>query len=312
MAGLGYIVGSLLSYGFQFVHHGALEPWQILFLTVGVVNFVFGVITLLFLPEGPTSAWFLNEEEKLLVVEHIRGNHTGLENKKFKMEQIRELFFKDKHTWPILFLTGCSQISTGSLGLFSVTVLDTFGFKSKNSALLQLPIGAFVILVIAGTTQVISKTGKWTYVTLLMHVPSIVGCIILVVAPLSLKVGNLLAIYLVYSGSCVITNFYLWNTFNTAGSTKRVFRNALMLIFCNVATTVAPQTFRAHDAPDYHPPKITLLVTQCISVPLVCYVGWISKKENEKRDAAGVKELPDNFEFMDMTDMENPNFRYTW
>ncbi|OXT09833.1 hypothetical protein B9K03_12025, partial [Rothia sp. Olga] len=76
-------------------------------------------LTFFYLPDNVTNAWFLTKEEKLEVVEHIRANQTGLETKKFKKHQIKELFLKDKLTWPMLLVTACSQISTGAIGTFS-------------------------------------------------------------------------------------------------------------------------------------------------------------------------------------------------
>ena len=91
-------------------------------LVVGLVTVVFGVITLFYLPDNFTNAWFLNDGEKVEVIEHIRDNQTGIENKKIKKDHIKELFLHDKLTWPMILLTACSQISTGAIGTFPVTI----------------------------------------------------------------------------------------------------------------------------------------------------------------------------------------------
>lgn len=309
-AGTGYVVGGLISFGFQHYHSEHFTSWQIMFLVVGLVTVVFGLLTFFYLPDNVTNAWFLTQEEKLEVVGHIRANQTGLETKKFKKHQIKELFFKDKLTWPMLLLTACSQISTGAIGTFSVTITSTFGFDGYRSALLQLPIGGLVALIIIITTQMISKWGQLTLITTSMYIPAVIGAIVLITLPLSHSVGNLLGLYLIYSGSCVITNIYIWNSCNTSGHTKRIFRNAVTMVVYNISCIVAPQMFRVKDAPMYMPAKITLLVTQAVCIPLQLFVGYLCHKENTKRDKEQAGGNTEKYKFADLTDIENRSFRY--
>ncbi|QLG70574.1 hypothetical protein HG535_0A05150 [Zygotorulaspora mrakii] len=311
-AGTGYVVGGLISFGFQHYHGKSFTSWQIMFLVVGLVTVAFGILTYLYLPDNVTNAWFLNQEEKVLVVKHIRDNQTGLENKKFKKAQVKELLLHDKLTWPMLFITAASQISTGAIGTFSVTITRTFGFDSKETALLQLPIGVITAMIIIITTQMIARWGQITLVTTSMYIPAIIGSIVMLCLPLSNKIGNLLALYLIYSGSCTITNIYIWNSCNTSGYSKRIFRNAITIIAYNVAAIVAPQMFRANSAPRYVPAKIALLVTQAVCVPVQLYIGYISKKENEKRDKEQEGQSVEKYQFLDLTDIENRNFRYIY
>lgn len=311
-AGTGYIVGGLISFGFQHYHGKEFTSWQIMFLVVGLVTVFFGIITFLYLPDNVTNAWFLNQEEKVAVVKHIRDNQTGIENKKFKKQHVKELLLHDKLTWPMLAITAFSQISTGSIGTFSVTITQTFGFDSKETSLLQLPIGAITIIIIIVTTQMIARWNQITLITTSMYIPAIIGCIVMLALPLSKKVGNLLSLYLLYSGSCVITNIYIWNTCNTSGYCKRIVRNALTMIVYNIACIVAPQMFRAYSAPRYVPAKITLLVTQCVCVPLQLWVGYLSRKENMKRDKEQEGQAVEQYQFLDLTDIENRNFRYVY
>lgn len=311
-AGTGYIIGGLISFGFLHYHGKTFTSWQIMFLVVGLVTVVFGITTFIYLPDNVTNAWFLSESEKLEVIRHIKSNQTGLENKKVKKHQLKELFFHDKLTYPMLLVTACSQISTGAIGTFSTTITQTFGFDSYQTALLQLPIGAITAIIILVTTQMMSHFGHFTLVTTSMYIPAIIGCIVMIALPLSHKIGNLFALYLLYSGSCVITNIYIWNSCNTSGYSKRVFRNAITMIVYNVSCIVAPQMFREYSAPRYIPAKISLLVTQCVCVPLQLYIGYLCKKENDKRDVEQEGQDPPEYQFMDLTDIENRSFRYVY
>ncbi|EGW33990.1 allantoate permease [Spathaspora passalidarum NRRL Y-27907] len=310
MAGTATIVGGLLSFAFQHVHTETFKSWQILFLVMGLITVVFGIFTLFYLPDNVHTAWFLNEDEKLHVLEVVRQNQTGTKTSKFKKHQIVELLFKDKFTWWYMLLTICSQIVTGAIGTFSVTITLSFGFDNYESALLQLPVGALIIIIILTATQLVRHFGHITYIAVSMFIPTIIGAIVLLCNPN--RVGNLLAMYLLYSGSSVITLIYAWISANTAGTSKKFFRSAMTMIGFSVACIIGPQLFQAYSAPGYHPAKIVILVTQCACVPITLAIGWLCKKENEKRDAEPVQELPENFEFLDLTDMENKHFRYTF
>nr|QFR37055.1 MFS transporter [Cyberlindnera americana] len=308
-AGLSTIVGGLLSFAFQHVH-SSFESWQIFFLVLGIITIFFGIGMYFILPNNPTSASFLTEEEKLIVLEHIRSNQTGTENKTLKWEHIKELLFHDKHTWPLFILTIISMISTGALGTWSVTIISSFGFSSEIAALVQMPVGAFMIMFILCGTYVSSWTNQRTIVYMVMCLPSIAGYIILLKSPG--KVANLMAIYMNMGATGVIALLYSWNSANTAGHTKKLGRNAMTMIAFSVGSLIGPQLFRADEAPEYRSAKITLICTSVIQIPIAGLVGLISKWENNRKDNQDPITLPPNYEFRDMTDMENPNFRYSY
>lgn len=308
-AGISTIVGGLLSFAFQHVH-ASLESWQIFFLVLGCITVLFGGVMYIILPNNPTSASFLSEEEKLLVLEHIRANQTGTETKVFKKKQLMELLFHDKHTWPLFFLTIVSMISTGALGTWSTTIYKTFGFSNQVAALVQMPVGVAMIIAILSGTYVCSKIGKRTIIFMIMCLPGVAGYAILLANPG--KVANLIAIYMNMGATGVIALLYSWNSANTAGHTKKLARNGLTMIAFSIGSLIGPQLFRADEAPNYRSAKTTLMVMAVVQIPLAALVGYISKKENERRDSLGTVTLPPNYEFSDMTDIENLNFRYSY
>lgn len=92
-----------------------------------------------------------------------------------------------------------------------------------------------------------------------------------------------------------------------------MFRNALTLISFSVANIIGPQLFRAYSYPRYIPAKITILVTQIAAIPLTLLEGWLTRRDNIKRDKEGeLFETVENYEFLDLTDIENRKFRYLY
>lgn len=112
-----------------------------------------------------------------------------------------------------------------------------------------------------------------------------------------------------------------------SGHTKKITMNALVLMYVTSQVTVklfqvnslrafclgnilGPLTFRDQDAPQYIPAKITIFATNAIAIvlcfALLSYYMW----ENKRRDklTAGMPHM-ENVEFMDLTDLENTEFR---
>ena len=56
------------------------------------------MFVLWWLPDSPMRAKCFSEEDKHLMVERVRSNQTGLQNRRFKMEHVKEAL-SDVQTW---------------------------------------------------------------------------------------------------------------------------------------------------------------------------------------------------------------------
>lgn len=104
--GLGQIVGGIISYGFQKVHHPSYAGWRIMFIVIGIVTVIIGFITVLLLPDVPMTASFLSEAEKVAVLRHISVNQTGVKNTHWKFSHIIEILM-DPQIWLMTLITVC-------------------------------------------------------------------------------------------------------------------------------------------------------------------------------------------------------------
>ena len=86
--------------------------------------------------------------------------------------------------------------------------------------------------------------------------------------------------------------------------------NAIILMSFCVGNVIGPETFQAKDAPDYIPAKITIVAVLSTTILLTTILNVLNHWENKKRDREETVEMPRNYEFMDLTDKENRNFRY--
>jgi heme/copper-type cytochrome/quinol oxidase subunit 2 len=89
--------------------------------------------------------------------------------------------------------------------------------------------------------------------------------------------------------------------------------NAILLISFCLGNIIGPLTFRAGDAPEYTPAKITIIVTCAVAVVLVLilrtYYMWENKRRDKLAEATHVEHQV-NIEFADVTDRKNKEFRY--
>lgn len=304
MAGGATIVGALLLFGFQHIHLTSFALWQILFLFMGVLTVLFGIAVAVWLPDNVVDAKFLSHDEKLAVLAAIKANQTGTKCRQVKTDQIKELV-TDPLTWPYFFLTLVSQIVTGAIGTFSVTVTMLFGFTNYELALLQIPVGALIIIIIICLTQLVRRTGAITMVLISMIVPSVVGAIVLLCE--TTKYGHLFGLYLLYLGSSCITLIYVWISANTSGLTKKFGRLVMTMVAFLVACIIGPQLFRATSAPKYTEAKIVILVTQAASIPIALLIGWMCMRQNRRKQP-----VTGQYAFLDITDRENPEFKYSF
>jgi MFS family permease len=90
--GVGQIFGGLLSYAFQGIPQDGrfLNGWRLMFLVLGILTMIIGVITWMRLPDTPMNAKFLSTAEKVALLKHVSVNMTGVSNTKAHPREILE------------------------------------------------------------------------------------------------------------------------------------------------------------------------------------------------------------------------------
>lgn len=99
-------------------------------------------------------------------------------------------------------------------------------------------------------------------------------------------------------------------TANYAGHSKKTTMSAIILISFCLGNIIGPETFRAGDAPQYIPAKITIVAVLAAAILFTVVLDVLYMWENKKRDREGQQEMPPDYELLDLTDKENRNFRY--
>lgn len=328
--GVGFAVmtGSLISYGFQHYTGDRFNNWQIMFLCVGVVTVAAGVVVIIFLPDNPMSSR-LSHAEKVMAIERLRENNTGIENKHFKFYQFMETL-RDPQVWLLAYITTAASIPNGAVGSFQSVLIKSFHFTDKETALLQIPGGFIAVISVISGTQIAARYNRRGLMQIVWTaMGGILGGGLIAFLPSSNRAGRMVGNYFTHvtgaflplSYSFAACNFSVSNFLSllysvsqltdNQGHTKKVTMNAILLMSFCLGNILGPLTFRNEDAPEFTPAKITIVAVDSTVVVAVAVLLWYYRRENKRRDEAHVEHRPD-IEFSDLTDRENLELRYKY
>ena len=334
---IGPAVSSLASFGF--LHYANSSPnasfksWQILFLLYGLVTIAIGICVVLFLPDNPMKSR-LSDKEKIHIINRVRGNQTGIENKRLKWKQVKEVFL-DVHTWLIALIVISTNVPNGAVSSFQSIIISNFGYDDYQTLLLGIPSAAVAFVCVLGATWWAGKYNQRSVMIIALTIPTLLGGALMAWLPSDNKSGLLAGNYLtntvgvsrliahLATGASLTPShriltqmqaslplMYSWVTANYAGHSKKTTMSAIVLISFCLGNIVGPETFRAVDAPQYIPAKITIVAVLAAAILFAVVLDVLYMWENKKRDRAGHQDLPPDYELLDLTDKENRNFRY--
>ncbi|RXW18286.1 hypothetical protein EST38_g7565 [Candolleomyces aberdarensis] len=346
MAGMcGSSFLGFLAFGLLHITGTKLMPWQWMMIIMGIVTFLFGVVFFLFFPDSPTTARFLTPEERILTVQRIKVNQAGVENKRWKREQFIETL-KDTKVWVMAGFGFLSHVPV-SMTFQKQIIVSQLGFNALQTTLLSCADGVvssgfflthahkqlwLKLLQVIGISigiylSCVPAIGRG-YATILTSIPPLVGSILINILPSENKIALLFMYWLSFWVSIPYTVFLGWVTSLTAGHTKRITTNAIVLIAAYLGLAVGPLMWKKQYQPRNRIPWIIVSLCVFVSAVLLLMLRTMLALENKRRereprstkyDEVYVKrELDDGTvakqhvdkAFLDLTDIENREFRY--
>lgn len=313
--GIGQIFGGLLSFAFQNVTLASIEGWRIMFVVIGIINILAGTYVYFLLPSTPLTNNKLTPKEKYVLLVKLAENQIGIVGKKYKIDQLKELFL-DVQGWLFMLICATIAFSSNTISTFSATDIISFGFTSKEAALLNMPSGVVSIFASLMATYLIKK-GIPRYIAICgTLIPAVLGAALMSFLPKSNKGGLLVGIYLINFITCPYAIAICWAGSNVAGSTKKIGMQAIFIsIGFALGNIVGPLSYRAKDAPNYLPAKIGMLATQSASIVIALVIAGIYYLRNQRRAKEVAKEAYSNENettWADLTDFQNKSFKYSY
>ncbi|KAG7449332.1 MFS general substrate transporter [Guyanagaster necrorhizus] len=325
MNGFQQCVGGLIAYGIAQVTDAKIKNWQILFTLLGCITFVWGIFVAFWLPDSPMRAKCFSPEDRILIAERVRKNDTGLQNKEFKKHQAIEGLL-DPTVWAITLISFTNGLPPGGIGSFSSIILTAFGFTVLQTYLLAIAQGVIIMAFLFSAAYLSKRYNQKLLLAFLYTLPNIAGTIVFICVETSAKtkVGLLIAFYCTQGfGAVAVLNLAVMSG-NVAGRTKQVIASTLVFIAWAVGNSIGPQVFRSNDSPRYEKAWIAHMVMYGLQIAAIFFLRVRLMRLNVlKRRAQSLKESQVSGEdsdehlahlhaFDDLTDQENPDFRYVY
>ncbi|KAH9049317.1 MFS general substrate transporter [Lactarius hengduanensis] len=286
MNGTAQIISGFISFGSLHIHTGGFEPWQWNTYTHH------GGSLLLPVPDSPTSAWFLTDDERAKAVQRIQENQTGVENKHFKMEAVMIEALTDKKTWLFALFAALDNIPN-SLTNQRQIIVSSFGFTPLQTTLLGCVDGVVEIVTIYTGVTIASRIhNSRAWVAIAYFVPNLLGVFLVNFLPWHDKVGLLFSMWCIGTTGFVLA--LAWVSQTTAGHTKKVTTNAVMLSAYCVGNAAGPFMWQAKYKPRNHVPWIIIGICYVTCMLLLFAIRVLLSGENKRRDAEPLDDAYDN------------------
>ncbi|KAI8096837.1 major facilitator superfamily domain-containing protein [Halteromyces radiatus] len=297
---VGSAIGVAITYTLDHVH--GWRAWRWGYLIFGVITIFLGIVTFFLLIDKPTSKLLrLTEAEKKIVEERGKDNMV-VKTKLIKRYQIWEAL-KEPRLWCLCFGMLLLNLQNGGLISYSALLVQSLGFTSQESVILQIPSGiasaTYVLISIIGAR----KSTQTIFTAMTLICVSLIGLITLVA---SNNVGGRLAGYYLSwaqaAGQALIITI-IGN--NVSGYTKKVTYNGTLTVFFTLGNFIGPLMMVP---PTYLGGLLGYLASNIVTILLLGYVRWDMAIINKRRSQNGTSEKTDPA--LDLTDKEDVNYVY--
>jgi MFS family permease len=187
--GIATMFGGLIGYAVGHITTG-LPKWMYVFIIFGSISIAWGVVSLLILPDLPSTAKFLTEPERVIAVNRVAANRQGVKNQTFKWYQVRQAC-ADPKTWILFVMAVGAQVPNSALTSFTSIIVGTFGFDTLGTQYMQIPGGAVQFLTLLAGGFICTKWPNSRCFTMIFaNLVCILGAGLLVGLPSTNKVSN--------------------------------------------------------------------------------------------------------------------------
>lgn len=311
---MGNMLGAFLAWGLA-KHDRAGEfsiaGWKVLFICLGGLTVVLGIVLLVFLPDSPRTARFLSEPDRALAVERIKGNQTGIGNKTHKWPQVKEALL-DPLTWLYCLYSVALSIFNGGVTSFFSIIIASLGYGPLDSLLYGAPGGAVLLVSVITLMHLGDRLRKRLLCGILSlcissSASSSSGCS----RPRSRSAASSATTCRWSRPSASSSSSPSSaptcpavprrrpsrpsSSSSTPSATSSVrlpipfpllFLRAVQLTPRHLFPPAGPQTFRAQDAPRYGPALATFAAVIGFGMADLALIWWLNARENRRRDEA--------------------------
>ncbi|KAJ6000335.1 hypothetical protein N7481_000744 [Penicillium waksmanii] len=318
--GLASIPAGVLFWAIAHIDVDNMFPYQWMFIIFGALTVLIGSGLWWLLPDSPIKCTWLSERERVIAVQRLKDNRTGVKNSEHKKDQVIEAL-TDYRVWMLLLAVFCHNMTNSLQTNFTGIIIKGFGYTTYQAVLLQIPVGAVmaVSIIIVGFF-LSSKYGQGKLILTMAscYIPGIIACGMLYGVPVNSSTlgAHLAAIYLIPMVAAVGGLMYTVLASNIAGYTKKTVTGTLFFSAYCVANIISPQTFLSSEAPKYTTGVFVTLAAFIVNIILFSILYIVYTRDNAARvrenEAAGHMDDASDLAnaFSDLTDRQNRMLLY--
>lgn len=282
--------GGLLAYGIGFMEGiCGLRGWRWIMIIEGIPTVLIGIATWFFLADSPDTAYYLNDDDRALVV-RLRSRETGqtASAQNFHWADVKE----GALDWRIYaFCIAQFGVDTMLYGYstFLPTIIKGMGsWSTAEVQALTIPCYALGALAYLAVAWISDRTQQRALYSCIFAAISVVGYGILI-SDTSSGVHYFGAL-LIALGLYVAVGLPLaWLPTNLPRYGKRTFATGLQLTFGNVSGVMSPFLYKTNEAPRY-------VRGNAVTLSLVGFAGaiyalmWFYYRQKNSRRAQGLED----------------------
>lgn len=266
------------------------------------------------MPDSPTEAKFLTDDDKVIAIERLRNNQMGVMSREWRYDHFFEAL-RDPKTWLWVIMIFCISVPSNGISVFGPLIVQSFVSDPFKTMLFNVPVGLSHVAAVSISAYVAMKWKLKGLIIVILCIPPIIGFAILLYFPHDLENrAVLLGGYFCLSTFTGISKLkhsppetpftfshttdlstapliYAWSSQNTAGDTKRKSTSALVFIGSSAGNIIGPLLFRPDEAPAYSRGLRSNLVFFIMVIIIVgvttLYLKWLNKKHSQRRLALG-------------------------
>ncbi|KAE8353369.1 MFS general substrate transporter [Aspergillus coremiiformis] len=292
------IISSLLAAGILQMRgvHGK-TGWFWLFLIEGLLTFVIGLVSILYLPSSPTNTksvlvprpWYSERQEVIMINRLLRDDPSKGLTHIHERATIRDVLntWSDKSMWGLYMIGLVAYIPQGPVQAYLSLTLKRIGFSTFDSNMLSIPSAVLQIILMLALSASSEYFGERAFHCLFGEFWSLPLLAALLAMPAGGRNWERFAITTMISGYPYFHPIVsAWISENTFDVKKRAIAAATYNVIVQVGSVVSSQIYRASDTPYYYTGNKVLISICAFSMVVFVlhreYLRYLNRQKEKK------------------------------